>query len=345
MAAPEEPVQRADRTRLRFQRPPGRRRAGSPADHRGRHAEFFEVLGLPGPSAGGLAGRGKPAERPFVLAPSAARNVELYGWRVGDRLTSKDGTLFRVVRLTSRNFLYPEKGQPDGVTILVDPQLASWTYSENGNSGGDEPPVLIARLQAGITPEVVERALLDAESFDGLSVTPLAEWLTRDLRPSRGAPLLPACSCSSCAPVTSRTSSSRGGTYRLREFATREALGGSRADIVRLWSFELLMMTAAAVMFGLAICHGSLFLMSTVIPERLRGPRRAADHGARRVVCRGRRPRGCCGRFCHRRWRCRASCPAARSRGAAIEQGRARPLRASFAATQSALAVVLAIGA
>lgn len=261
-------------------------------------------------------------------------------------MTRRDDRAWRVLGVLSPSFTFPSRtGQPGAVTFFAEPDLASMTYFDNGGMSGAQPPTVIARLRPGITPEMVRDVLPGRDSFDQLAVVNLSDWLTRDMRPlawgafASGALVLLVCAGNVANIFVAR------GTHRLREFATRAALGASRRDILRLWIVELVMVTGAAITIGLSLAWASLDVVSSVIPEQyviLGRPAITARVSAFAalagvlVALAGFAPAVVVTRL---------TMNGIFNRASTTESRRMRTMRVTFAAIQSALAVVLAIGA
>jgi predicted permease len=306
--------------------------------------DFFAVIGIPGPAAPDWRAASSAFEAP-ALWSSRARRQRAKTIRAGDALSRKEDRALRVIGVLSPRFTFPStSGQPDAVTFFAEPDLASATYYERGMSARP-PATVIARLQPGVTPDVVRQALPNADTFGRLTVTPLSDWLTRDLQPlawgafAAGALVLLVCAGNVANIFVAR------GTYRLREFATRGALGASHRDLLRLWMVELLLVTGCAVLLGLLLTWISLNVVSTLIPDAyvvLGQPAMTARVGAFAalialfVFLTGITPAAIVTKLASH---------GVFDRSSLTESRRIRTMRVVFAAGQTALAVVLAIGA
>lgn len=227
---------------------------------------FFSVLGVPGPTTAEWRAASSALEAP-VLWSSHGQRRAVTRFRPGDRLTRKDDRGLRVIGVLPPTFTFPStSGQPDAVTFFQDPDLATVTYFERGMSSTARVTI-IARLQPAITSEAIRQALPNADAFDELTVTPLDEWLTRDLQPlawgafAAGALVLLVCAGNVANMFMAR------GTHRLHEFATRVALGASRRDILRLWAVELALVATCGLLLGVLFAWMTLDVVSTTIPD------------------------------------------------------------------------------
>ena len=177
-----------------------------------------------------------------------------------------------VVATTPPGFLLPQPG-PDGLTPL-DPAssvIGVSAWRNDGRPAVSESLVVIARLQPGVTVPAVTAAIArPLPSGDPLEVEveTLAGRLTSAVRPlALGALSAGLLILSICAGNVANLMIARG-AFRTRELSTREALGASRLDLARLVLAELALLTACAVALGLALARGTLVAAQRVIPER-----------------------------------------------------------------------------
>jgi predicted permease len=127
---------------------------------------------------------------------------------------------------------------------------------------------VIARLQPSVTPATAQ-AVLSAQmaaSLINVKVQPIATYMTSNLRPlALGAIIASLMISLACAANVANLLIARG-AYRKREFAVREALGASQADLLRLILVELSAVTSLAIILSLALAHLVLAVITQVIP-------------------------------------------------------------------------------
>jgi putative ABC transport system permease protein len=235
--------------------------------------DFFRVLGLPGPSGAEWL-RVSDDHVPVVLTHTGRERLPPGLRAPGSLLPRHDGGAFMVVGTVSEGFLFPAPGighrldglapSPPGVQPLV--SVSGWRLDGRPLGTGSR---WIARLQPGVTPRMAREALawpLPSGRRLDVHVEALPERMTREVRPlawgALGAGLLIVLVCTgNVANLLLARASARG-----REFATRAALGATRADIARLWLLEVAVLAATAVLLALGIAWAALLAVNRVIP-------------------------------------------------------------------------------
>jgi predicted permease len=234
-------------------------------------ANFFDVLGVPGPAT--TAWTDAPADRqPVVLMARADDSLPPADREMNALLTTDAGRGFRVVgRMPA--FLFPDPASArsvQGLTPFVSGAvLTVGAWDAAGTPGRPATSRFIARLQSGITPAIVADALaVRLPSGARLAVTaePLAAWMTRPSRPlALGAMLASFFVLVVCAANVSNLLLVRR-LSRLPELAVRAALGASPADLRRLGLIELGAIAVLAVAVGLAVASVAVTLIARIMP-------------------------------------------------------------------------------
>lgn len=185
----------------------------------------------------------------------------------GPTLVSADGTRYFAAMSLPRGFLFPHvrpSARPEAL-IPAEFDRVSW---RNERSTGYLTG--IARLRDGITTAAVEAALQPEAEAAGLRVRvePLGEYLSAGTRPLALGALAVCllitlvCTANVMNLVIARS------VYRRNEFATREALGASRASLLRLIVIELSIVAAAAASAGLLLARLGVAAIARTIPEQ-----------------------------------------------------------------------------
>jgi len=206
--------------------------------------------------------------RPLVVAATAG-DLPLDAVRelVGRTLTAEDGSLFRVLSSLPPNFVFPSPRvafRPQGLSPA---DFDSVMVVEQGRTSFLTG---VARLQSHRTAAYAQTALAVGAARGGLriSVEPLSSHMVSGVRPLAlggvGAGLMIAfvCAANLMNLVIVR------GVYRGQEFATREALGASRLDLLRLVVVELVATTGMAIAGSLLLTRAALTVVAQVLPDR-----------------------------------------------------------------------------
>lgn len=318
---------------------------------------YFDVLGLPTTMPADWRPAGPAAETPLILTAEAVTRIFGNDAPIGQLIRGAEASSsFRVVGALTAPFVSP-LARPgtlvDGfVPIDEGPLLSIEAMGRGYRSSG---PSVIARLQPAVTPEIVEAALstvrLDSRSApapaEGIAVhtDSVATLMTAPVRPlalgalAAGVLILIVCATNVANLLLVR------GAARTREFASREALGASRGDIARLMLVELALLTTLGVVGGLTLAKLALTTAALVIPAEyttLGAPAitmrvvTLASFAGGLVMMAGLIPGWAA-------WR--ISPLALFNRIATTETIRVRALRFSMTAAQTAIAVLLLVGA
>lgn len=227
---------------------------------------FFDVLGVPFTARGQWDARADGGVRPFALLASrggltplgAAADIE------GETFRATDGAGLHVVDVLPPDFLFPvprSSRRPDALvpftfrdTIVLEPGRTSYVTG-------------IGRLRADVSVAAAGAAMASGAG-GGVNVTveELPEFMTKSLRAlawgALAAGLLIALACGANV-VNLQVARS---VYRTREFATREAIGAGRLDLVRLITLEVAGLAVMGAVGGLLAANFALALASQVIP-------------------------------------------------------------------------------
>jgi predicted permease len=227
---------------------------------------LFDVLGIPFHPAGSWTdARGETIHPIAVLDGPLLASL---GTRSGDvvgRSFALEGTgNVQVVALLTPAFLFPTPRttrRPQALTPAVFKETIVSTPGRTAYVTG------VARLARGVSPQAAQAAL-GAITPPGIAVTvrPLAAAMTTQLRAlafgalAAGLLITIACAANVVNLMVAR------GIHRTREFATREAIGARRRDIVRLLFVEVAALAMTATAGSLFVASFALQLISKVIP-------------------------------------------------------------------------------
>jgi putative ABC transport system permease protein len=223
-------------------------------------ADFLDVLGARAHVAPDALDPGSPERRVIVKAGSQTASLQ-----PGMLLPDHDGGHVRVAGMLASDFLFPiprAASQPDA---LVPSRFGAMVTREPGRTMF---VTAIARLRPEITPDAARAALRVQFGASAWSPTvqPLAALMRGTLRPlalgALGAAVLImiVCAANVVNLVIARSA------YRTREFATREALGASRGDLLRLIVVELGAIAVLGVAAGVGLAHVTLGVVTQVAP-------------------------------------------------------------------------------
>ncbi|MDQ3068925.1 MAG: FtsX-like permease family protein [Acidobacteriota bacterium] len=180
-------------------------------------------------------------------------------------LRSQEGRVWRVLGTTDDGFLFPlprATGQPGAL------RAARFRHVIEVSPGRTEDLVVIARAQPGVGPSAVQAALRaqHASSPVTIVVQPLQEYMTRGLK-------LHAISALAAAMLIALVSVANiinlfiaRGSYRVREFAMRLALGANTSDLRRLLAIELTAVTVLAAAAGMIVASLVLGALTQTLP-------------------------------------------------------------------------------
>ena len=231
---------------------------------------FFAVLGVPvALPADWQAGAGA-GETPVVLLPEA--DARLREQPVGAALPTQEGRVIRIAGALFDGFLFPRNRVDPPLSALAplaDGPLMEVQISGRGSTSSTSRMV-IARLAVGVSPELVESAMSPPESGEraySLRARSLDAYMSERLRPLA----LGACAAALlivvvCAANVSNLLLARGAS-RTRELMSRAALGASRVDLIRLVLIELAMLALIGVAGGLAYASLALSVAALIVPS------------------------------------------------------------------------------
>jgi predicted permease len=227
-------------------------------------ASFFAVLGLPTALPADWGVRSETGETPILLLPEADARVGEQP--AGAALRTQDGRVLRIAGALSDGFLFPRDRVSPTLSALA--PLADGPLMEVQNTSSTSRTV-IARLADGVTPELVQSVLsppVSAERAYSLGAQSLDAYMTRRLRPLAlgafaGALLIVlVCAANVANLLLARAA------FRTKELATRAAIGASRGDLIRLVGIELGMLALLGVAGGLGCAALALSLVATIAP-------------------------------------------------------------------------------
>lgn len=232
---------------------------------------FFRVLGAPAPFDAAWA---DPSDRAtsVVLLTRAETSLPPDSRRAGASLPRETGGAIRVAGVMP-TFLFPGAGgniqairaYAPGAVVVV----AAWT--DDGRPRVPATGRLIARLRPGVSPAVVTAALamrLPSGSNLHVTVEPLTDVMTKESRPLAAGALAAALFVLAICAANAGNLLLARRVARSRELATRAALGASRADLVRLWLAELLLVALAAITGGVALAALAVSAATRVAPRQ-----------------------------------------------------------------------------
>jgi predicted permease len=231
---------------------------------------FFTVLGVPIALPADWEAASARGETPLVLLPGA--DPRLRDLPLGTAVPTQDGEVLRIVGMVPPGFVFPRgrvSSPPVAIAPLTEGSLLDVRIGANGRSFSSTSKDVIARLNAGVSPELVESVLGPPESETraySLTAHSLRQQMTAHLEGlavgTFAAGLLMALGC---AANLANLLAARG-AFRAAELATRTALGASRFDLARLALVELAVLTLAGVAAGLASAHVALGVAGAVLP-------------------------------------------------------------------------------
>jgi predicted permease len=246
--------------------------------------DYFDVLRTAMPPVVEWRRHADSTETPVLLTAGASRRLRASGvpgaaLRLADDTGAATGRGYRVRDVLAPSFLFPSSSQiwdgfvplPDGAALVeIDRTPAGFAVSRVALSP-------IARLQPGVTLEQVEAALRTAPPEDS-PVMPsrgqvvmahgVQASMTARLRPlataalGAGVLVLLVCAANVANLLMAR------GAFRRRELATREALGASGLDLGRLVLVEVGLLAALGVAGGLAVADAVLRATAGLIPAQ-----------------------------------------------------------------------------
>ncbi len=229
---------------------------------------FLEVLGIPVTYALSWQPTGA---KDVVLALLQGPRIQALG-SPAELATRSFATLqgysVGVAAVLPRGFLFPSPAgyaRPDALSPTRSDAIVS--HSAPGKS---ENHTIIARLRPGVGLESV-RAAFSSKSAQipyTVEVRSLSEYMAGNLRSlALGALAVGLLVSLVCAANVAHLLIARG-SYRTREFATREALGASRRDLLRLILVELASVASLAILVSLALARMIIIAMTQMMPAQ-----------------------------------------------------------------------------
>jgi len=311
--------------------------------------DFFDVLGVPAPMPADWRPAPPGGDEAVLITEAGRARMARESSPLGRRFQTSDGPGLVVAGILPGGFLFPDAGPVRRIAGVrpYDPSAVITLAFIRGRAFRNDRPTILARLQPGLSPEAVSSALampLSGGARLRVEVERLADRMTGQARPmaigaiAAGALILLVCAANVTNLFMAR------GAFRTAEVATRLALGATRLDLIRLRAIELMLATMASVGVGLVIAWAVLVLVAKTVPDqyvtlgapvmtwRVAGV--AAGAGLV-IVLIGLLPASLTGGWT------RQAAPAAR-----LSSSRpVRWLRFAFAAGQSAVAMILVVGA
>jgi predicted permease len=230
---------------------------------------FFQVLGTRDPVPEASLAESSTASVPIVLASRGRQKITAD--LAAGTLVGENGVTFRVDGSLPERFLFPEPGQQnlEALSAFSTGPLRTITADGEGAYSSRRPLTVIARLKPGVDLALAANslgAMMPSNARYAVQADWLSDVMTRRVRPlatgalTAGLLILLVCAGNVANLVAAR------GAWRAREFATREALGASRLDILRLRLLELGLMAVASAAGGLGIAWLALAASARVIP-------------------------------------------------------------------------------
>ncbi len=235
--------------------------------------DFFTVLGIQ--PAGLAAWKMSAHNRDDVVAltPRGRRSAGGPGLTVGDWLDRSDGPDAQIAALLPTDFLFPNIGIAREIDALFPFEAGAVADIRVWNDDGS-PAVysylnMLGRLAPGVTAGQVSAGLawsVDSKRTISVSVEPLTEVMTRSVRPlARGALAAGLLILLVCAGNVANLLIVRN-SFRRRDHATRVALGASRATLARLAFFEFGLIEGTGIIVGLVMAAVVTAVVRSVIP-------------------------------------------------------------------------------
>ncbi len=231
---------------------------------------FFAVLGnqpgwtqaLTGPSA---------AEMPLILL-DRGRHAFPDADRFADRTLPTGSGSARLLGILPPSFVLPSLFSVDAlVPFMPGPVVEVSRWQPSGRPAVSQDLGVVARLRPGVTPRAVQEALgVPLPSGARLAVTaqPLSRRMSARVRPlafgalAAGLLVLFICAANVANLLVAR------GAYRERDLATRQALGASRWDLVRLGLVELGLLAGVGAALGLAMAWAGIQVAAGLMPDQ-----------------------------------------------------------------------------
>lgn len=223
---------------------------------------FFRLMGLPMPSVS-ASRAGDLGVTSAVLTSAACQRAGLEPASASGRVLDRfDGRAVHVVGVIAPSFLFPRNVVAPRIDALVPIEFDRLVDLSRSIT-------VIARRRPDVSAEAIQTALTqslrDATSLQ-VRARSLSTYMTRQVRPIALCALLAGILILLvCAGNVSNLLLCRS-VFRQREFASRQALGATRIDLARLILLELGALTAGGVAGGLLAAKFALTAASLVIP-------------------------------------------------------------------------------
>jgi predicted permease len=235
---------------------------------------LLELLGVPGTSWATSRMRVADGDQPVIVT---SRGLAKLRGDQSERMVRQDHGVFEVVGALPGDFAFPVPTFTSRIDLLVPYRPGrvveiQWSSARSRTLGLPKvSPTMIARLQTGLTPDDVQR-YLSRPLPSGSSLDVRVDWLVDELRRPVRPFAIGAMACGALVLLLCIGNVANlwigQSVYRAHEVATREALGASRLDIVRLWLLELGLLITVSVILGLTLASTVMVLVSPLIPEQ-----------------------------------------------------------------------------
>lgn len=312
-------------------------------------SRFFALLGLSTIVPLEWANMAAGADVPLILTSAAPRRIRDDDVS-GRALRRQDGGILRVAGHVPASFVFPGAGNAttiDGLIPLSNQPLVE-VQGFGGQVTSSRSLSVLARLRPGVTSQNVAAALSSPPADGGgiiVTAESLPRQMTRRLRPlalgalAAGVLILIVCAANVGSLLVARV------LYRTREFATRQALGASGWDVSRLILFEVGLLVILGVALGLTLTAWTLATCATIIPREF-AALGEPSLTKRVVVFACLAGAAVMSAALLPAWVAWRATPAALfTQMARTDTKPVRALRFTLASTQSALAVILLVGA
>lgn len=236
-------------------------------------ANFFEVLGVPGPLADQW---GATAERSLAFLPASRGRVPDDALEGGTLIDAVGGGPVRSAGTLRQSFVLPFV--PPLEVLALTPAVSERiitvrAWNDDGTVQRFAASPLVARLASGVTPaaarEALAQALPSGRRLD-VSVTPLHDRMTDRLESlalgALAAGVLVLLVCAGNVAHLWLANSIR----RANEMATRRALGASRLDVLRLSCLEVGLLVGLGTGLAFALAAAALIVQGQVLPSEYR---------------------------------------------------------------------------
>lgn len=237
--------------------------------------DFFRVVGLPTPRSADWRSEGTTGIVPALVTAEGRRHLPDASIQVGSVIRTDQGGL-RIVGLLPEGFIVPSSRGPvradvlTAMTVQDVPVVAVDSVGRNGRRFANDPVPLLTRLAPTASADIVRERLSDGlipGRRTRVQIEPLRAAMLGDAQlVSWGALAAGSLVLFACAANVGNLMLVRA-AHRTRELHTREALGATGLDIVRLWTFEFVALAVASAVGGLGITAATLVAVDRTVPE------------------------------------------------------------------------------